>query len=253
MPENQIGYNSREDLVREMQLRLADDIVDVELDRDHYDVAIDSAMKKYRQLSAGAVEESVIFIQTQINVTEYTLPNEVMEVRRLYRRGVGSNSGTGSNFDPFDVAFNNMYLLNAGQIGGLATFDAFSQYKETIGRIFGSEYNFLWNRNTKQLKILRNVSTDEEVAVGVYNFIPEKLLLGDIYTGKWLGDFALAQSKLILGEARSKYMGGIPGAGGNIVLNGEAMKQEAQAEMEILIQSVHNMEEGNLPLGFVIG
>jgi|TARA_R110001592_G_scaffold81370_1_gene241555 hypothetical protein len=253
MPENQIGYNSREDLVREMQLRLADDIVDVELDRDHYDVAIDSAMKKYRQLSAGAVEESVIFIQTQINVTEYTLPNEVMEVRRLYRRGVGSNSGTGSNFDPFDVAFNNMYLLNAGQIGGLATFDAFSQYKETIGRIFGSEYNFLWNRNTKQLKILRNVSTDEEVAVGVYNFIPEKLLLGDIYAGKWLGDFALAQSKLILGEARSKYMGGIPGAGGNIVLNGEAMKQEAQAEMEILIQSVHNMEEGNLPLGFVIG
>jgi len=253
MPENQLGYNSREDLVREMQLRLADDIVDVELDRDHYDVAIDSAMKKYRQLSAGAVEESVIFIQTQINVTEYTLPNEVMEVRRLYRRGVGSNSGTGSNFDPFDVAFNNMYLLNAGQIGGLATFDAFSQYKETIGRIFGSEYNFLWNRNTKQLKILRNVSTDEEVAVGVYNFIPEKLLLGDIYAGKWLGDFALAQSKLILGEARSKYMGGIPGAGGNIVLNGEAMKQEAQAEMEMLIQSVHNMEEGNLPLGFVIG
>lgn len=253
MPENQIGYNSREDLVREMQLRLADDIVDVELDRDHYDVAIDSAMKKYRQLSAGAVEESVIFIQTQINVTEYTLPDEVMEVRRLYRRGVGSNSGTGSNFDPFDVAFNNMYLLNAGQIGGLATFDAFSQYKETIGRIFGSEYNFLWNRNTKQLKILRNVSTDEEVAVGVYNFIPEKLLLGDIYAGKWLGDFALAQSKLILGEARSKYMGGIPGAGGNIVLNGEAMKQEAQAEMEMLIQSVHNMEEGNLPLGFVIG
>ena len=236
-----------------MQLRLADDIVDVELDRDHYDVAIDSAMKKYRQLSAGAVEESVIFIQTQINVTEYTLPDEVMEVRRLYRRGVGSNSGTGSNFDPFDVAFNNMYLLNAGQIGGLATFDAFSQYKETIGRIFGSEYNFLWNRNTKQLKILRNVSTDEEVAVGVYNFIPEKLLLGDIYAGKWLGDFALAQSKLILGEARSKYMGGIPGAGGNIVLNGEAMKQEAQAEMEMLIQSVHNMEEGNLPLGFVIG
>ena len=47
-----------------------------------------------------------------------------------------------------------------------------------------------------------------------------------IYAGKWLSDYALAQSKLILGEARSKYMGGIPGAGGNIVLNGEAMKQE---------------------------
>ena len=78
-------------------------------------------------------------------------------------------------------------------------------------------------------------------------------MLGDIYAGKWLGDYALAQSKLILGEARSKYMGGIPGAGGNIVLNGEAMKQEGQADMEGLIQSVYNMEEGNSPLGFVIG
>ena len=253
MPENQIGYNNREDLVRELQLRLADDIVDIELDRSHFDISIDTAMNKYRQLSSGAVEESVILIQTQDGVTEYTLPNEVMEVRRLYRRGVGSSSGSGSNFDPFDVAFNNMYLLNAGQIGGLTTFDAFSQYKETIGRIFGSEYNFLWNRNTKVLKILRNVSTDEEVAVGVYNFIPEKLLLSDVYAGKWLADYSLAQSKLILGEARSKYMGGIPGAGGNIVLNGEAMKQEGQAEMESLIQSEHNMEEGNSPLGFVIG
>ena len=116
MPKDQIGYNNREELIKETQLRLADGVVDVELDREHYDVAIDQALKKYRQLSSGAVEESVIFIQTQPNTTEYTLPNEVMEVRRLYRRGVGTNSGSGSNFDPFDVAFNNMYLLNAGTL-----------------------------------------------------------------------------------------------------------------------------------------
>lgn len=253
MPENQIGYSSRQDLIRDLQLRLADGIVDVELDREHYDSAIDQALNKYRQLSSGSVEESVIFIQTQDGVTEYTLPNEVIEVRRLYRRGVGSNSGTGSNFDPFDVAFNNMYLLNAGQIGGIATFDAFSQYKETIGRVFGSEYNFLWNRNTKQLKILRNVKTDEEVAVGVYNFIPEQTLLGDVYAGKWLSDYALASSKFMLGEARSKYMGGLPGAGGAITLNGEQLKAEAASDIEQLHASIHNMEEGNAPLGFVIG
>jgi hypothetical protein len=253
MPKDQIGYNNREELIKETQLRLADGVVDVELDREHYDVAIDQALKKYRQLSSGAVEESVIFIQTQPNTTEYTLPNEVMEVRRLYRRGVGTNSGSGSNFDPFDVAFNNMYLLNAGQIGGLATFDAFSQYKETIGRIFGSEYNFLWNRNTKVLKILRNVAVDEEVAVGVYNFIPEHMLLNDVYAGKWLADYTLASAKQMLGEARSKYASGLPGAGGAIQLNGDTLKGEAQAEIESLIQSVHNMEEGNLPLGFIIG
>ena len=252
MPTN-IGFNNREALIDEIRLRLADGIVDVELDREHYDIAINRSIGKYRQLSSGSVEESVIFIQTQPNVTEYTLPDEVMEVRRLYRRGIGTSTGTGSNFDPFDAAFNNMYMLNAGQIGGLAVFDAFSQYKETLGRVFGSEYNFLWNRNTKQLKILRNVRHEEEIAVGVYNFIPESILLRDVYASNWLGSYSLAMSKMMLGEARSKYTSGLPGAGGAIQLNGDALKAEAQNEMQMLKDSVHAYEEGNTPLGFVIG
>jgi hypothetical protein len=248
-----IGYSSREELIREMQLRLADGIVDVELDREHYDIAIKKAVQKYRQLSSGSVEESMIFITTQDGVTEYTLPDEVMEVRRLYRRGIGTNSGGGTNFDPFDVAFNNMYMLQAGQIGGLAVFDAFAQYKETIGRVFGSEYNFLWNRNTKVLKILRNVRHEEEVGVGVYNYIPESILLRDVYASDWLASYSLAQAKFMLGEARSKYTSGLPGAGGAITLNGDTLKAEAQAEIEKLNEAIHLMEEGNNPLGFVIG
>ena len=250
---NSMGYSSREQLIREMQLRLADGIVDVELDREHYDIAINKALSTYRQLSSGSVEESMIFITTQDGVTEYTLPDEVMEVRRLYRRGIGTNSGGGTNFDPFDVAFNNMYMLQAGQVGGLAVFDAFAQYKETVGRIFGSEYNFLWNRNTKVLKILRNVRHEEEVAVGVYNYIPESILLKDVYAAPFLSNYALAMSKFILGEARSKYTSGLPGAGGAIQLNGDSLKAEAQAELEKLKESIHLMEEGNNPLGFVIG
>ena len=253
MAIDQIGHNSREELIRELQLRLADGMVDVELDREHYDIGIDKAVGIYRQLSAGSVEESVIFLETIDGQTEYTLPDEVMEVRRLYRRGIGTNSGGGTNFDPFDVAFNNMYMLQAGQIGGLAVFDAFAQYKETIGRVFGSEYNFIWNKNTKQLKILRNIRHEEDIAVGVYNFVPESILLKDVYASNWLGSYALAMCKLMLGEARSKYASGLPGAGGAITLNGDALKAEGQSEIESLRESLHNMEEGNSPLGFVIG
>lgn len=250
---NTIGYSSREDLIKSLKARLGDGMVDVELDREHYDTAIDLAIGKYRQLSSGSVEESVIFIQTQPGVTEYTLPDEVLEVRRLYRKGIGTNSGGGTNFDPFDVAFNNMYMLQAGQIGGLAVFDAFAQYKETIGRVFGSDYNFLWNRNSKVLKILRNINNSEEVAIGVYNFIPEVVLLGDVYAGQWLGSYALANCKLMLGEARSKYASGLPGAGGAIQLNGADLKAEGKAEIDELLVGLHNMEEGNSPLGFIIG
>ena len=253
MAIDQIGHASREELIRELQLRLADGIVDVELDREHYDIGIDKAVGIYRQLSAGAYEESVIFVETKDGQTEYTLPDEVMEVRRIYRRGIGTNSGGGTNFDPFDVAFNNMYMLQAGQIGGLAVFDAFAQYKETIGRVFGSEYNFLWNKNTKQLKILRNIRHEEDIAVGVYNFVPESILLKDVYASNWLGSYALAMCKLMLGEARSKYTSGLPGAGGAATLNGDALKAEGQSEIESLREGLHNNEEGNTPLGFVIG
>jgi len=248
-----IGFSSREDLIRELQLRLADGIVDVELDREHYDVAIDKALALYRQLSSGSVEESIIFIETIDGQQDYTLPDEVMEVRRIYRRGIGTNSGGGTNFDPFDVAFNNMYMLQAGQIGGLAVFDAFAQYKETIGRVFGSEYNFIWNKNTKNLKIMRNIRHEEDIAVGVYNFVPESILLKDVSASPWLAAYSLAQSKLMLGEARSKYQSGLPGAGGTVTLNGDALKAEGQSEIESLKERLHNFEEGNTPLGFVIG
>lgn len=250
---DQVGYNDRQEIIEEISLRLADGMVDVELDRAHYDIAINKAIQKYRQLSSGSVEEAIIFIQTTAGVVEYTLPDEVIDVKRLYRRGIGTNSGGGTNFDPFDVAFNNMYMLQAGQIGGLAVFDAFAQYKETIGRIFGSEYNFTFNRNSKQLTILRNVNHAEDIAVGVNNFIPESVLIKDVYASDWLSNYALAQSKLMLGEARSKFTGGLPGPGGAIQLNGDALKNEALGELEQLISGIHNMEEGNSPLGFVIG
>ena len=253
MAIDQIGFNSREDLIRELQLRLADGIVDVELDREPYDVAVDKSMSIYRALSSNSVEESVVFIETIDGQTDYTLPDEVIEVRRIYRRGIGTNSGGGTNFDPFDVAFNNMYMLQAGQIGGLAVFDAFAQYKETIGRVFGSEYNFIWNRNTKQLKILRNIRHEEDIAVGVYNYVPESILLKDVMASPWLAAYALAQSKLMLGEARSKYTSGLPGAGGTVTLNGDALKAEGMEQVTSLKERLHNFEEGNTPLGFVIG
>ena len=66
MAIDSIGFSSREDLIKELQLRLADGIIDVELDREHYDVAVDKALAIYRQLSSNSVEESIIFINNSL-------------------------------------------------------------------------------------------------------------------------------------------------------------------------------------------
>lgn len=244
----------RDKLITELKLRLGDGMIDVELDPEHYNLAIDRAIQTFRSRSDGAVEESYAFLQTQPEVQEYTLPGEVLNIRRVYRRGVGGgNIGTGTNFDPFDVAFQNTYLINAGVVGGLANYDAFSQYKETLNRIFGGEYNFTFNTNTKVLKLLRRISITEDIMIQVSNLVPEQSLLQNEYTRPWMADWALAESKMMLGEARSKYASGLPGPGGAVQLNGEALKQEAASDKERLLQSIINMEEGNSHYGFIIG
>ena len=244
----------RDRLITEIKLRLGDGMIDVELDPEHYNLAIDRAIQTLRSRSDSAVEESYAFLQTQPDVQEYTLPGEVLNIRRVYRRGVGGgNIGTGTNFDPFDVAFQNTYLINAGVAGGLANYDAFTQYKETLNRIFGGEYDFTFNSNTKVLKLLRRISITEDIMIQVSNLVPEQNLLENEYSRPWLADWSLAEAKMMLGEARSKYASGLPGPQGSVQLNGDALKQEAMTEKERLLQSIINMEEGNKNYGFVIG
>jgi len=244
----------RDKLITEIKLRLGDGMIDVELDPEHYNLAIDRAIQTLRSRSDSAVEESYAFLGTQVDTQEYTLPNEVLNIRRIYRRGVGGgNIGTGTNFDPFDVAFQNTYLINAGVVGGLANYDAFTQYKETLNRIFGGEYDFTFNSNTKVLKILRKISVAEDIMMQVSNLVPEQSLIQNEYTRPWMADWALAEAKMMLGEARSKYSSGLPGPGGAVQLNGEALKQEAASEKERLLVSIINMEEGNRNYGFIIG
>ena len=64
-------------------------MVDVELDPIHYQTGLNKALTRYRMRSDHAVEESVIcFLTTVVDQNEYVLPNEVIEVRKLYRRSV---------------------------------------------------------------------------------------------------------------------------------------------------------------------
>jgi hypothetical protein len=73
----------RDKLVKELKLRLGDGMIDVELDPEHYNLAIDKAIQTYRSRSDGAVEESYAFLQTQVDTQEYTLPNEILNIRKI--------------------------------------------------------------------------------------------------------------------------------------------------------------------------
>ena len=230
-------------------------MVDVELDPAHYETAITKALTRFRQRSDNSVEEAYFFMPTVIDQNEYTLPNEIIEVRQIFRRSIGSRSGGGDGgtlFEPFNLAYTNTYLLASSNMGGLATYNMFSQYQELVGRMFGSFIEFKWNTTTKKLTILQRPRQGEEVLMYVYMYRPDSELFKDYLAKKWIKDYTLAKCKYMLGEARSKF-NTIAGPQGGTSLNGDALKQEAIAEMERLEAEVKTQTAGGQGYSFLIG
>ena len=230
-------------------------MVDVELDPAHYETAVKDALDRFRQRSDNAVEESYIFLPLVQDQNDYTLADEIIEVRQIFRRSIGSRSGGGDGgtlFEPFNLAYTNTYLLASSNMGGVATYNMFSQFQELVGRMFGSFIEFKWNTTTKKLTILQRPRQGEEVLMYVYMYRPDTELFKDYLAKKWIKDYTLAKCKFILGEARSKF-NTIAGPQGGTTLNGDALKQEALAEMERLEAEVKTQTAGGQGYSFLIG
>ena len=251
--ETQVN-SAKQEIFDYVKTRLGDGMIEVELDPKHLETAFVTSVDKFRQRSSNAVEESYGFIELQKDQTQYTLPAEVINVSRIYRRTVGgaSSSEGGTAFDPFELAYTNIYLLQTGRIGGLATYDMFAGYQELVARMFGGFINFKFDQPTRRLQIFRRQRSKEIVLIEQSNFRPDFILLSDIYAKPWIREYTLAVAKYTLGEARSKFQT-IAGPQGGAGLNGDALKNEAINEMTKLEQEIGNYAEGGTPLSFTIG
>ena len=247
--------SKKQEVFKYVELNLGGGMIDVELDPDHYETALNAALSKFRQRSDNSVEESYMFLPLVIDQNDYTLPQEVMEVRQVFRRSIGSRSGGGDGgtlFEPFNLAYTNTYLLASSNMGGLATYNAFAGFQELVGRMFGSFIEFKWNTVTKKITILQRPRADEEILLYVYNYRPDFELLDDYLAQQWIKDYTLAKCKYMLGEARSKFAT-IAGPQGGSSMNGDALKTEAQSEIEKLEAEVATQVGGGAGYSFTIG
>lgn len=252
----------RSDITDYIRMRLGDGIVDVELDKEHYEMAINQALIKYRQRASNSQEESYAFLKLFPETQEIILPDIVMEVRAAYRRGIGSVSGTtASQFEPFASGYLNTYMLVAGRVGGLLNYELFVDYQKLAMRMFGGYLNFTFNKTTKKLTLIRkipfagadaNPNDFEDVLLHLYNYKPDSMLLNDYQAFPWIQEYAYSFAKRIVGEAREKFAS-IAGPQGGTQLNGATLKGEAQAEMEKLEQELKDYVDGSYPMTWVIG
>jgi hypothetical protein len=244
----------KEVLFNNLRLRLGGDIIDLELDPQHYEAAFNYAIKVYRQRAQNATIESYTLMTVLKNVDTYTLPEEFINVRSLFRRTVGLETGPSSTaFDPFSSAILNTYLLNYNYTGGMATYDFYAGYVELAARMFGGYVTYTFNPVTKVLRVVRDFKgTGERILIWADVQRPIIELVQDPGAGVWIGDYTLATLKTIIGEAREKFSS-IAGPGGGTTLNGTAMKAEGAKLQEQLIDELKRYVDYSQPLTWVQG
>jgi hypothetical protein len=75
--EEQSSLNTlKQNLIEYVQLQLASQIIDLELDAEHYEAAYQKTIGVYRQRAQGAYEESYTFMELVKDVNIYTLPKK---------------------------------------------------------------------------------------------------------------------------------------------------------------------------------
>jgi len=241
-------------LFQNVRYRLGDGIIDLELDPQHYEAAYNYAIKVYRQRAQNATAESYTLFTIEKNVDTYTLPQEFINVRCLYRRTVGLETGpSSSSFDPFSSAILNTYLLNYNYSGGMATYDFYAGYVELAARMFGGYVVYTFDPVTKVLRIVRDPKgSGERVLIWADVQRTQEVLLQDPGAGVWIGDWVFAILKGIIGEAREKFAS-IAGPGGGTSLNGAAMKAESKQLQQELIEELKRYVDYSQPLTWVQG
>ena len=242
----------KNDVIKQIRLLLGDGMVDIELDPEHYDLAIDISVDKIRQRSENAVQEDFYTIELKEEVDEYTLPTEITEVKKIHHRSFGHGISAGVDMDPFELAYANSYFFMNNHVGGISTYELFAQYRETLNRVAAQDIQFIWNPLTHKIKLLRKMRADEMVLLHVYLERSEDQLLTDPYLKSWMRDYSLAYCKKMIGEARSKFAT-LPGAQGGVQLNGDALKADAVADIEKLETELKLYIDGSAPLGVMIG
>lgn len=247
-----VKQSARHEIIQQVRASLGEPRVRVELTPEQYELALTIALERYRYKSSNAVMEKFTFLELQPEKTIYQLPENIVEVRSVLRRGTaGTVTGGGSQLDPFSLAYTNQYLLQSGREGGLLTYELFAGFQELVGRMFGANLTFQYHRNSHELIIDRHIRAPEQVLLWLYEEKTDEILIRDPNARNWLRDYTIAKSKEILGGIRGKWSNfAVPGGAS---MDGEALKQEAQATMERLELEVSTQMDQDMGYGFIIG
>lgn len=240
---------------------LGEPVIRVNVSVEQADDRIDEALDLYWERHFNGTQKTYILYDiTDTDVTNgyIKLDPSIMSVISVKRP-----SSTGA-YSPFEYQryINELYQYSIPYIAGDVSYFFIAQsYLTMINRYFSSESQFTYNRISNKLYIAGGLTNTENLDGGIVIYAAKKLLGEDdshttvvedtdnIWKDKWLLHYATALIKMQWGQNLSKFQN-VQLIGG-VAMNGDAIKQEAAAEIEALKEQLQL--EYELPIDFLIG
>lgn len=272
---------TKSDLAEKIKRRLGAPMIKVELDPTNLYDAIDTARNKFIKWAVGqATQETFITLMLSAGQYVYDLPIGVTEVVSYEdREGTYGDINTLFTIDNFlynQGAFD-MLLNTTGDNYSMISYHIARDFLETVQRYTPSVYNYKYHRYTNQLEVHpappsgsslyvvndtgETVTVDSPGWILLRTFMIEGSSLenwadGDsdnnFYESDWIFDYALAESKIMLGRIRSKFAQFASIGNTGISLDGDALLQEGITEKQELKETLM-LEEGFEGYGITVG
>lgn len=235
--------NELEKLFYSVYVKLGGTSIEVELNDDDYNVAFDEALRVYRTYSRESIHEGFFFMEVKPGVSEYTLPEEIDNVKELRRTRTSLLMG-GNGFEPFSAAFVQHTLrYRDNTFPGLLNFEALTQFHEQLGRMFGEHIMFNFDEGTSKITIWRTMRADETLLVECSAVKSINRLLKNAAAYRWLAQYTEASVRVMLGEKYSKSST-LPGPQGGTILKGSDLLSKGHEMKEILVQELLDYADG---------
>jgi len=259
---NDGSYDERIRLIRILKSQLGYPTQCVELEEEHFNIAIDNALDNYRAWSDGAYTRKFFLFTLIEGQQTYYLnspqdhTDSIVSINKIHRLNIlGANSLNWDSNIYFQTFLNQYYSSGYTDILSIHLVHSLS---EEFQRIFAGDMMFQWNEPSRELFVTRKIARNEKVIIEAYCERTEQELILDRWCKQFLQNWALAECKYYLGMIRSKYSSGTPGPSGSITLNGELLITEARQDMQELKEELMNNEYGGGGIGqgnvsFLIG
>lgn len=222
-----------------LEALLGGNLVDVELQPEDFMVAFKRAKDTFIQKGNNNLDKRFVPLNVSREETEYDIDPNVDTIVRIIKP-----AGAFHTQDPLSIAvFNDIFHQFSMDSGSLLNYELSRQLIERIQK-YTSYYNdFIWNRRTHKLTLLKKPEASNQVW-----FLESYANLSDeeYRDMLWIQSWALAELKIILGRAYSKFSGGMPSpVGGTVSLPGQDLVQEGNQDKERLLEEIKNFVDGD--------